>query len=352
MTRLAVVLFNLGGPDRLESVEPFLFNLFNDPAIIGLPASLRWPLAKLIARRRAPTARAIYAELGGGSPLLVETEAQAAALQRELGKQSPGDDIGVFIAMRYWHPFSDEAAARVKRFAADEIVLLPLYPQYSTTTSGSSLDDWRRAAAKAGLTQPTRAVCCYPAEDGFIRAHAAQIAAALQEAAEHGRPRLLLSAHGLPKKVIAGGDPYQWQVERTCAAVAAMLAEAHGVAGLDWVTCYQSRVGPLQWIGPSTEEELERAGRDGVPVVVVPIAFVSEHSETLVELDIEYRKKAREFGVPDYVRVRTLGVHKEFIAALARLVGAARKGAAIVSATGARICPGAHDRCPLADASA
>ena len=215
MTRLAVVLFNLGGPDSLAAVEPFLFNLFNDRAIIGLPTLLRWPLAKLISKRRAPTARAIYAELGGSSPLLAETEAQAVALQREVAKESGAAEVRVFIAMRYWHPMSDEAAAAIKAFAPDEIVLLPLYPQYSTTTTGSSLDDWRRAATKAGLTQPTRAVCCYPTEEGFVRAQAAQIAPALAEAASQGRPRLLFSAHGLPKKIVASGDPYQWQGERT-----------------------------------------------------------------------------------------------------------------------------------------
>ncbi|MBI3113452.1 MAG: ferrochelatase [Rhodospirillales bacterium] len=347
MTRLAVVLFNLGGPDSLAAVEPFLFNLFDDPAIIDLPTLLRRPLAKLISKRRAPTARAIYAELGGGSPLLAETEAQAVALQREVAKESGGAEVRVFIAMRYWHPMSDEAAAAIKAFAPDEIVLLPLYPQYSTTTTGSSLDDWQRAAAKAGLTQPTRAVCCYPTEEGFVRAQAVQIAPALAEAASQGRPRLLFSAHGLPKKVVAGGDPYQWQVERTCVAVVAALADMHGRANLDWVVCYQSRVGPLQWIGPSIEDELARAGGVGVPVVVVPIAFVSEHSETLVELDIEYRKRAREFGVPDYVRVRTPGVHKDFIAGLSRVVGVARQGAGLCAAAGARVCPAKYRRCPL-----
>ncbi len=357
MTRLAVVLFNLGGPDRTEAVEPFLFNLFNDPAIIALPAPLRWPLAKLIAKRRAPTARAIYAELGGGSPLLAETEAQAMALARALNQAmtDEGDAVAVFIAMRYWRPMSDETAAAVKTFAPDEIVLLPLYPQYSTTTTGSSLKEWKRAAAKAGLTQPTRAACCYPTEAGFVRAHVAQIVPALHEAANHGKPRLLFSAHGLPKKVVAGGDPYQWQVERTCAAVVAALADMRSGADLDgpdldWAVCYQSRVGPLEWIGPSTEEELARAGGDRVPVVVVPIAFVSEHSETLVELDIEYRKRAREYGVPDYVRVRTLGVQKEFIAALVRIVAGVRRGGGLSAAGGARICPPARQGCPLAGA--
>jgi ferrochelatase len=341
MTRLAVVLFNLGGPDRPDAVEPFLFNLFNDPAIIGLPSLVRTPLAKLIARRRAPIAREIYAKLGGKSPLLEETETQADALRRELARH--GVEAGVFIAMRYWRPMSDETARKVAEFSPDEIVLLPLYPQYSTTTTGSSLKEWRRAAADAGLGLPTRAVCCYPTEAGLIQAAADLIASGLDEATSRGRPRLLLSAHGLPKKVVARGDPYQWQVEETARAVVQALDRP----ALEWAVCYQSRVGPLEWIGPSLEEELMRAAGDGVPVVVFPIAFVSEHSETLVELDIEYRAKAREFGVPDYVRVRTPGVHRDFIAALARLVGAARACDGLCAGAGGRLCPAEWACCPL-----
>ncbi len=169
MSKLAVVLFNLGGPDRPESVKPFLFNLFNDPAIIGAPRPIRWLLARLISGRRAPVARAIYARIGGKSPLLEMTGEQATALERLLGTAG---EAKVFVAMRYWHPMSDEVAVAVRAFAPDEIVLLPLYPQYSTTTSGSSLSDWRRAAAAAGIGAPTVAVCCYPGQPGLIDLHA------------------------------------------------------------------------------------------------------------------------------------------------------------------------------------
>ncbi len=313
MSRTAVVLFNLGGPDRPEAVEPFLFNLFNDPAIIALPNPFRWLLAKTISKRRAPTAKEIYANIGGRSPLLPLTEQQATALEAEFtGKL----EAKVFIAMRYWHPFSGETVAAVKAWGPEKIILLPLYPQFSTTTSESSIRDWRLAARAAGLDAPTVAVCCYPLEKGLIQAQAAAIRTALAEARKSGPPRVLFSAHGLPKKVIAKGDPYQQQVERTAAAVVAEL----DVAGLDWIVCYQSRVGPLEWIGPATDAELQRAGRDGVAAVVVPIAFVSEHSETLVELDIEYRHLAEAAGVKAYVRVPALGTDATFIAGLARLV--------------------------------
>jgi len=343
MAKIAVVLFNLGGPDRQESVEPFLFNLFNDPAIIGLPWPLRPLLARLISHRRAPVARGIYAEIGGGSPLLDLTGQQAAALERELA----GDgEVRVFVCMRYWRPLSDETAREVKAFGPDEIVLLPLYPQHSTTTTASSLRDWKRAARAVGLAAPARAVCCYPTEPGFIAAEVDLIRAALEKAAAKGRPRVLFSAHGLPKRVIDGGDPYAWQVEQSAAAIVQGLA----VPDLDWVVCYQSRVGPLEWIGPSTEAEVDRAGRDGVPVVVVPIAFVSEHSETLVELDIEYRKLAEKLRVPAYERVPAVATHRRFIAGLAGLVRAALKdGRAVVSQQGGRLCPAGQGRCGCAD---
>jgi ferrochelatase len=311
MTRLAVVLFNLGGPDGPDAVQPFLFNLFNDPAIIGAPRPVRWLLAKLISTRRAPVARQIYAHLGGGSPLLPNTEAQARALATALGA-----DASVFVAMRYWAPRATETAAKVKAFAPERVVLLPLYPQFSTTTTGSSLDDWRRAAAAVGLNVPTSALCCYPVQAGFIAALAAAIRPALEAAGSHGTPRLLLTAHGLPKKIVATGDPYQIQVEQTAAALVAAL----GIGGLDWTVCYQSRVGPLEWIGPATDDEIRRAGRDRVPVVIAPIAFVSEHSETLVELDIDYRHLAESAGVPDYRRVPTVAAAPAFIGGLAALV--------------------------------
>ncbi len=339
---IAVVLFNLGGPDRPDSVEPFLRNLFSDPAIIGLPGLLRLPLARLISKRRGPAAREIYAKMGGGSPILGNTEAQAKALAGRL--KASGLDVNVFIAMRYWRPFAAETARAVAAMRPDKVVLLPLYPQYSTTTTASSLNDWHIAARAAGIVCETRAVCCYPVEKGFIAA----VAEAIREklAAWQGKtPRILFSAHGLPKKVIRRGDPYQWQVERTAASVAAAL----GMAAADSVICYQSRVGPLEWIGPSTEDEVRRAGRDRVPVMVVPIAFVSEHSETLVELDIEYRHVAEQAGVPAYVRVPTVDAHDAFIDGLARLVqDSLRRPAAIAPDGGERICPAEFGRCALA----
>ncbi|MEO5373383.1 MAG: ferrochelatase [Alphaproteobacteria bacterium] len=339
MTRLAVVLFNLGGPDRLEAVEPFLFNLFNDPAIIGAPGPVRWLLAKVLSRRRAPVAREIYGRMGGRSPLLDQTRAQGAALEMALG-----GDTRVFIAMRYWHPLTEETVAEVAAWKPDQIVLLPLYPQFSRTTSGSSVRAWEKAAARARLVVPTSVVCCYPEATGWVGAMAGLVRKGLTEAGRAGSPRVLFSAHGLPKRVIAAGDPYQKQVERTAAAVVGAL----GIPGLDWVVCYQSRVGPMEWIGPSTDDEIRRAGRDGVPVVVVPTAFVSEHSETLVELDIEYRHLAETAGVPAYIRVPTVGTDPLFIEALAELVhAAATTGIGVVSWTpgGGAMCQDTIEGC-------
>jgi protoporphyrin/coproporphyrin ferrochelatase len=341
--RIAVVLFNLGGPDALPSVEPFLFNLFNDKAIISLPRPLRWLIARLIARRRAPVARHIYAQIGGGSPLLTYTRQQADALEMRL--RGPHQDARVFVCMRYWHPMSEAVAREVKTFAPDRIVLLPLYPQYSTTTTASSLADWRRSAKRAGVAVPEHVVCCYPNNAGFIEAVVRQVRRTLETSPPSGPYRLLFSAHGLPKRVVARGDPYQWQVELTVAAV----AEALGETARDHEICYQSRVGPLDWIGPATEAELGRAARDQVAAVVVPIAFVSEHSETLVELDIEYRNKARELGVPAYLRVPTVATDEAFINGLAGLVeDALSRPAGIAPQAGGRLCPASFAGCPCA----
>ncbi|MCE9648077.1 MAG: ferrochelatase [Parvibaculum sp.] len=318
--KLAIVLFNLGGPDQPDAVEPFLFNLFNDAAIIRVPQPLRWLIAKIVSRRRAPIAREIYAQIGGGSPLLPLTEEQGRALETALGSDEL--DVRVFIAMRYWKPFAGETARAVKAWAPDELVLLPLYPQYSSTTTASSLKDWGKAAKAASLHTRSKIVCCYPVEPGFIAAHVELLRAAIGKFATRDEFRILFSAHGLPKRIVEGGDPYQRQVEATCAAVMA------GVGGgpFDWLTSFQSRVGPLEWIGPATDAEIERAGHEGKSLIVVPIAFVSEHSETLVELDKEYGKLAADHGVPRYVRVAALGTHPDFIGGLARLVEEARAG--------------------------
>jgi ferrochelatase len=340
--RLAVVLFNLGGPDRPEAVKPFLLNLFRDPAILRVPFFIRPFLARVITRARLKPATENYRLLGGGSPLLAMTEAQARALESALD----GFEARCFVAMRYWHPFSEAVAREVKAWAPDHVVLLPLYPQYSSTTSGSSLTAWREAAAMAGLVAPTTSVCCYAEDAGFARATAAILARAYDEALAAGKPpRVLFSAHGLPESIIAAGDPYQRRIEASVAAVRA----AWGRGDADFIVCYQSRATPEKWIGPSTEEEIERAGRDRVPVLIVPIAFVSEHSETLVELDIEYRALAEKSGVPGYFRVPTQGVDPGFITSLADLVRrAAASGPGLVSHAGGRVCPDAHALCPFA----
>jgi ferrochelatase len=345
--KTAIVLFNLGGPDRPESVRPFLLNLFTDPAILRVPPFVRPILARIIAYARTKPATENYARLGGKSPLLELTQAQAKALEGAL----PDLDAKCFIAMRYWHPFSEAAARAVKDWDPDEIVLLPLYPHYSTTTTGSSLTAWRDAASRVGLAKPTISVCCYHSDRGFIASTAAIVRKAYQEARATLAPeiglRVLFSAHGLPEIIIQKGDPYQFQVERTVAGVVRQLA----IPGLDHQVCYQSRATPQKWIGPSTEAEIERAAQDKVAILVVPIAFVSEHSETLVELDIEYREVAEHLKVPGYFRVPAQNSDAGFIAALADMVRHARaQGPGLCSFVGGRVCPGEHQDCPHARA--
>jgi ferrochelatase len=226
--------------------------------------------------------------------------------------------------MRYWHPMAPEVAKQVKEYAPDKIILLPLYAQFSTTTSQSSIDDFKKHYGKANY----KTICCYPREENFINAHAELIKPAYTM---HPEARVLFSAHGLPKKVIDGGDSYQWQVEKTSKAVAEKL----GIK--DWVVCYQSKVGPLEWIGPSTEAEIERAAKDGKDIILTPIAFVSEHSETLVELDIQFKDFAIEHGVKNYIRIPALGTHPLFIKSMATLCAPEYKCE--------KICPSQYTKC-------
>jgi ferrochelatase len=337
MSRIAVVLFNLGGPDGPKAVRPFLKNLFSDPAIIGAPAPLRWGLAELISRVREKSAIANYAVMGGGSPLTAETRAQAGAVQAKLAELRPGDETRVFVAMRYWAPLTEETAAEVARFAPDEVVLLPLYPQFSTTTTASSLAAWKGVYAGPGRCH---AICCYSDLDALAEAHAALISEAWAAAGSPLNVRLLFSAHGVPERISESGDPYRWQVERTCAAVVSRLQRPW-----DWRICYQSRVGPLKWIGPSTVEEIERAGADGLGVVIDPIAFVSEHVETLVELDRDYAAVAQRVGAAPYIRVAALGVQPRFIEGLAGMVDQALRWPGL--APGATACEAGLSRCAL-----
>ncbi len=339
--RLAVVLFNLGGPDRPEAVRPFLFNLFNDPAIVSAPWPVRPLLARLISTTREKPAQANYALMGGRSPLLPETESQAVALKAALQARRLGDEIGVFVAMRYWSPLTQDTAHQVAAFRPDRVVLLPLYPQFSTTTTGSSRKAWIESYRGPGEVSE---ICCYPEAEGLVAAHAARILATWTKAGRPGNVRVLFSAHGLPERVVQGGDPYQDQVERTCRAVAQAL-RGDWAGPLDWQVCYQSRVGPLKWIGPSTPEALEGAARDGKGVLVTPIAFVSEHVETLVELDHEYAAMARDLGIAPFLRAPALGVEPAFIDGLTDAVqhAAARGGVGPLG----RACDACFSQCPV-----
>jgi ferrochelatase len=343
--KVAVVLLNLGAPDSLAAVRPFLLNLFTDPVILRVPFFVRPWLARIIAHRRVKPATEIYKLMGGKSPLLELTEAQARALETALAEF----DARCFVAMRYWHPFSEPVARAVRAWDPDEILLIPLYPQYSTTTTGSSLTAWREAAAKAGLIKPVTTLCCYYADPGYVQAIFEIVRRGYAEARAalpaDVKLRVLFSAHGLPETIVKRGDPYQFQIEKTVAAV----IETLDMPDLDSIICYQSRATPQQWITPATDAEIERAARDKVAVLVVPIAFVSEHSETLVELDIEYKHLADRLGVPGYFRAPTPNCDAAFIVALADLVRAARaRGPGLCGFSPKRNCPTSRSNCPRA----
>jgi len=314
--KIGVVLFNLGGPDQLSSVKPFLFNLFNDPAIINAPSLIRYFLAKLISSKREKTAQAIYANIGGKSPILEETIKQANRLEKKLKNEK--EDYKVFISMKYWNPLISATLKKIINWDPNEIVLLPLYPQFSTTTSGSSLEAWKKEVRKNKYNIPTKIICCYPKNKNFILSHLVEIKKTLNKIKnkKNKKIKLLFSAHGLPERIIKRGDPYQMQVEQTVEEIIYNMEKYK----LSHTICYQSKVGPLKWIGPSTENEIIKASRNKQIIILIPIAFVGEHSETLVELDIEYKEIAKLHGNSQYYRVPALGINKDFINALYGLV--------------------------------
>jgi ferrochelatase len=314
--RVGVVLVQLGGPDGPESVQPFLYNLFTDPDIIEIPAGwlLRRPLARFISKRRGPKVAEAYAKIGGRSPLRQLTARQARALETTLSAEF---DARAFIAMRYWHPFTSEAVQALDLFAPDEIVLLPLYPQYSFATTGSSLNEWQRCFGARAT--PVRVIKEFYDHPRFIAAVVEKINLSLSHFDRREAVHLVFSAHGLPVSFIARGDPYQKQVELTVEYVrrAGGWSNPHTL-------CYQSKVGPQRWIEPSLHDTIERLGHDGVKdVLVVPIAFVSEHIETLYEINIEIRLEAEAHGIEHFEMMPAVGDSPEFIAALADLVRAA-----------------------------
>jgi ferrochelatase len=313
MKRCAVVLFNLGGPDSLQAVQPFLFNLFADPDIFRLPLArlTQRPFARAIARRRTHEAMKAYEAIGGKSPLLDNTRAQAEALQAQLGEAAT-----VFVCMRYWHPFTAEVVAELKRGGFTRVVLLPLYPQYSRTTTGSSVNEFNRECRRQDYQPCAHLVREWYDDPDFI---AGIVETVQREADSFPDPNpdtieVLFSAHGLPRKFVERGDPYEQQVRITYEAARQQL-------GFPRTTlCYQSRVGPLEWLRPYTDEVIRaKAGEGRRQILVYPIAFVSDHSETLYELGITYAGLARDLGVTHYRVVPALNTHPRLIAALKRL---------------------------------
>jgi ferrochelatase len=314
--RVGVVLFQLGGPDTLEAIEPFLFNLFCDPDIIDFPFARigRKPLAKLISTTRARKVQHHYSVIGGGSPIRRFTEQQARALQAKLAQS--GLDARCFVAMRYWHPFTAEAIEHLRAALCDEVVLLPLYPHYSSTTTGSSLNEWQRLFHD-GI--PVHCVEAFYRHELYLGALVEKVEEALVRFPDPERPELVFSAHSVPLAVIAKGDPYQRQIEETVE----LLMQRGGWSN-HYRLCYQSKVGASRWLQPSLHNTLRELAAEKVrEVCIVPISFVSDHVETLGEIDHEAREEARSLGIERFEMTSGLNDSPTFIAALAELVGSA-----------------------------
>jgi ferrochelatase len=318
MGRVGVLLLNLGGPDEIEDVRPFLFNLFSDPEIIRLPSPLlQKPLAWLISTLRAKKSQENYLQIGGGSPLRKITEAQGEALQEKLS--AIGQDAKVYIGMRYWHPFTEEAVDALKADGVDDLVILPLYPQFSISTSGSSfrvLEEMWKVDPELQKIRYSLVPSWYD-NPKYLKAMVESIEQELTEFPEPDRVHIFFSAHGVPQSYVdEAGDPYQHEIEECTKAIVRLLDRPN-----EYTLAYQSRVGPVEWLKPYTEEALEELGAKGIKdLLVIPISFVSEHIETLQEIDIEYRELAEESGINNFRRVPALDTHPVFIEALADLV--------------------------------
>ncbi|PSN18895.1 ferrochelatase [filamentous cyanobacterium CCP5] len=323
MGRVGVLLLNLGGPEQLEDVRPFLFNLFSDPEIIRLPFPwLQRPLAWLISSSRAKQSQENYQQIGGGSPLRRITEQQAEALNQAL--QAQGQEAEIYIGMRYWYPFTEEAIARIKRDRIEELVVLPLYPQFSISTSGSSFRLLERLWLEDPALQQIRytVIPSWYDRAGYVQAMADLIAQELDQLPNPEAAHIFFSAHGVPVSYVEeAGDPYQREIEHCTQLIMETLGRSN-----DHTLAYQSRVGPVEWLQPYTEDAIADLAKAGVKaLVVVPISFVSEHIETLQEIDIEYREIAEEAGIETFRRVPALNTHPAFINDMAAMVLEAAK---------------------------
>lgn len=313
--KLGVVLFQLGGPDSLENIQPFLYNLFCDPDIIDFPFAriARQPLARLIALTRAKHVAHHYAKIGGRSPILENTLRQASALEAELRKHA---DARVTVAMRYWHPFTEEAIRKMEQHAPGDLVLLPLYPQYSKTTTGSSLNEWARRFHPTGWSPRVHVIERFHEDDAYLISLVEAVNRSMAGFADPREVDVIFSAHSVPLSVVEGGDPYQQEIERTVELVwqrGGWPARRH--------LCYQSKVGASKWLGPSMHGTVQRlAAEQRKHLLVVPISFVSDHVETLHEIDIEHREQALGLGIEDYRMTPGLNDSATFIQALAGLV--------------------------------
>lgn len=316
--KIGVVLFNLGGPDSLEAVEPFLFNLFNDPEIINFPLSFlfRKRLAKLISSRRHPRIQEQYKQIGGKSPLVELTEKQRDLLEARLNEK--GLDAKVYTAMRYWHPFTESAIEKIEQDGIERVVLLPLYPQFSKSTTGSSIKEWKRQIAEKSLDLQTEIIENYHLFPPYLDAVIQRIEQTLEKFPLEKREevQILFSAHGTPVKLVREGDPYSFQIAETVEAVMkrSSLRQKHYL-------CFQSKVGPQKWLTPSTPTTIADLAADGAKqMLVVPIAFVSDHLETLFEIGLEFRHLAREKGIEQFEVTEGLNDSDLFADALASLV--------------------------------
>ena len=318
MSRVGIVLLNLGGPERIQDVGPFLYNLFADPEIIRLPIpALQKPLAWLISTLRSNKSQEAYRSIGGGSPLRRITDQQARELQSLLRQRDV--DATTYVAMRYWHPFTESAVADMKADGIEQVVVLPLYPHFSISTSGSSFRELQRLRQgdERFAQLPLRAIRSWHDHPGYLKAMAQLIEREIDACVDPSNAHVFFSAHGVPKSYVEeAGDPYQKEIESCAELIMKTLGREN-----PWTLAYQSRVGPVEWLQPYTEEALEELGEKGVKeLVVVPISFVSEHIETLEEIDIEYREIATEAGVSNFRRVPALDTDPTFIASLADLV--------------------------------
>ncbi len=316
--KIAVVLFQLGGPDSLDAIEPFLYNLFKDPDIINFPGAFlaRKPLARFISSRRSKKVAEHYREIGGKSPIVDLTRDQATALESALNKQI---EAKVFVAMRYWHPLTEEVIHQLQKERYTKIVLLPLYPQFSKATTISSFKEWNRQCKIINFQQiPSSTICCYHNHPLYVDAIVDNVnkAYAKFSGIDPKEIDLVFSAHGVPVSLIQEGDPYQIQIEETV-----RLTMAQGKWKSPHTLCYQSKVGPAEWLKPSihtTIHDLATQGRKHL--LVIPVAFVTEHIETLHEINIETREEAEHLGVQQFEMMPALNSHRKFIECLVDLV--------------------------------